>query len=94
VGFDVFGLTDAEARGVRFIDFVHLEDRDKTIEAGRYMAETLQPVYGLTNRQWTQSGWRLFEWNSTPLVGPDGRYAGHQGTGRDVTDECRQDTGG
>lgn len=82
----VWGISPDEAVGRRYMDLVHPEDREKTDEALSTMRDRHEPITGLTNRQWTRVGWRVYEWNSAPVLDEHGVYRGFQATGRDVTD--------
>ncbi len=81
-----YGEPEERLLGRRPSELAHPEDRPKENAAWRYMAATGQPVHRLETRHWTPRGWRKVQWNCAPLLDADGEFAGHQATGRDVTD--------
>ena len=72
--------------GVKFADYLHTDDAEKSSAALQKMIKTKQIVRGMTNRQKTPNGWRTVEWNATPIFNEAGKYAGMQATGRDITE--------
>ncbi|NBC28376.1 MAG: PAS domain-containing protein, partial [Spirochaetes bacterium] len=84
-GRRVWGISLEEAMFRPFMDFVHPEDREATLETDRTLRRRKEPVFGFANRQWTTIGWRTYEWNTFPIVDEFGEYRGHQATGRDVS---------
>jgi PAS domain S-box-containing protein len=82
-----WGLSGIDLSEKKYIDFVHPDDKEKTISAGEQMYATKKPVSGLINRQWTPEGWRTVEWNSSPIIDDKGEAIGFQATGRDITEE-------
>ncbi len=87
VACSFWGLPAEELLGHSFTDLVHPEDMERSIEASTYALETGNTLHGFINRQATPRGWRYVEWNASPVIEPDGSYAGFQFTGRDVTDK-------
>lgn len=85
--YEVWGIPRVDPSMLNYLDFVEPEDIDSTQEAARRMQETRQSISGLVNRILTVDGWRTYQWNSTPVIGPDGSYRGFQSTGRDITDQ-------
>ena len=83
----VFLTKHTEERFAReeFTEYVHPEDRKKTLEAVSEMLESGDTVRGLVNRQKTVRGWRTYEWNGAPIE-EAGRIVGFQATGRDITE--------
>ncbi|MAS35975.1 MAG: hypothetical protein CL610_18350 [Anaerolineaceae bacterium] len=60
------GYTVEELEGRPFLDFVHPDDVQPTIEATQMLSEQ-QPVFSFTNRYRTKSGtYRFIEWRSQP----------------------------
>ena len=84
-----WGKSEEELKKSEYLDFVHPEDRAKTLSAREVMNDTKEPVYGFTNRQRTPRGWRTVKWNSTPILDEEGEAVGFQATGRDVTEEAQ-----
>jgi two-component system, cell cycle sensor histidine kinase and response regulator CckA len=77
------GWTAAELVAQPWLHFVHPDDRDATIEAGRKLTEGVN-VTTFTNRYRCRNGsYRWLLWNSTPIAGTETIYA----VARDVTDE-------
>ena len=83
--YEVWGVPQVDPATLNYLDYVEPEDREATQHAARTMRETRQPVSGLVNRIHTVEGWRTYQWNSTPVIGPEGEYLGFQSTGRDIT---------
>jgi diguanylate cyclase (GGDEF)-like protein/PAS domain S-box-containing protein len=65
---------------------VHPEDLEPTVQAILEARERKEPITGFVNRQITPTGTRAVEWNAYPLFDEQGRYAGIQMTGRDITE--------
>ncbi len=80
----VWGLSPAEPMSLDYLDFVDPADRAATEEALQSLRETRRPV-SVVNRIHTVDGWRVYQWNSAPIIGPNGEYQGLQSTGRDIT---------
>lgn len=79
----VLGFTKEELMAEPFVDFVHPEDVDATLDAIRTL-EHREVVNDFENRFRTKSGeWRWLVWRSMPS--DDGRYI--YACARDVTDE-------
>jgi len=72
--------------GVEYADFLHPDDIEKTNVAVLEMIKTKKIKKGVINRQKTPKGWRIVEWNATPIFDEAGNYAGMQATGRDITE--------
>jgi PAS domain S-box-containing protein len=68
-----------------FIEFVHPEDRERTLNAYRWASEG-QEIRYFENRYLTKDGrYRWLQWNSHPFAGGDAAVA------RDVTDQKEHD---
>jgi two-component sensor histidine kinase len=78
-------MPEEELKTHHFLEFVHPEDREATLEAIDKMRTTLKPLHGVIKREQTPAGVRIIEWNRAPIIDDDGRFAGHQSTGRDIT---------
>jgi len=75
------GLLGTDSRA-----FIHPEDLEPTAEAIRDARAGKELATGFANRQVTPMGIRVVEWNGYPLFDEEGRYAGIQITGRDITE--------
>ena len=86
-----FGSSREELLGRRFIDYVHPDDRARTLQAGVELTERRLPVEGFENRQWTPAGWQIVEWNTAPILGESGECIGVQAIGRNITEQRLMD---
>ncbi len=78
----VLGYDEAALRAAPFLDFVHPDDRDATVQAMSHLT-TGARVINFANRYRTSDGaYRWFEWNSTPSLERGVVYA----TARDITE--------
>jgi PAS domain S-box-containing protein len=68
---------------------VHPEDKERSLQMARRAKAEKELVRGFVNRQLTPTGTRWVEWNGYPLFDDEGRYAGLQVTGRDITERKR-----
>ena len=82
---EFFGKPRQELLGTDSRVLIHPEDLELSVQAIRKAAVTRQPIEGFVNRQVTPMGMRAVEWNASPFFDEDGRYAGIQMTGRDIT---------
>lgn len=63
---NVLGYTVAELEGRPFLDLVHPDDRQPTLDAIAFLSEQ-NPILNFTNRYRTKNGrYRLIEWRSYP----------------------------
>ncbi len=81
-----FGKPRQELLGTDSRALIHPEDLELSVQAVRKAAATRQPIERFVNRQVTPMGTRAVEWNASPFFDEDGRYAGIQMTGRDITE--------
>jgi two-component system sensor histidine kinase/response regulator len=78
----VLGYDESTLRASPFLDFVHPDDRDATVQAMSQLT-TGARVINFENRYRTSGGgYRWFEWNSAPSIERGVVYA----TARDITD--------
>jgi PAS domain S-box-containing protein len=78
----VLGFSRDELVSQPCLTFVHEEDRDKTVECLRQLADG-QPVHGFQNRYRTKQGaYRVIEWNATVDAAHSTIYA----VARDITE--------
>jgi|GEM_PF-1036044 len=85
-----WGKPREELLGQFFSNYLHPEDQEETATAVRKMIRSTDMISGLVNRQRTPRGWRVVQWNGSPLYG-DGNYTGFQATGRDITEQKRSE---
>jgi PAS domain S-box-containing protein len=83
----VLGFEEAELRASPFLDFVHPDDRDRTMQAVSILAGG-SDVVNFENRYRARDGsYRWLEWTATPSVDREVIYA----AARDVTDRRHAD---
>jgi len=80
-----WGTSREKLMGSDFMDFVHPDDREATMRIIEELKHK-RSSYGVVGRERTPHGWRKVEWNRAPILDEHGEYAGHQSTGRDITD--------
>jgi PAS domain S-box-containing protein len=84
----VLGYSESELLSVVFLDFVHPEDRDKTVQEVEQLAQG-QATVDFENRYLAKDGeYRWMEWRATPVPESGLIYA----VARDVTDQKRVQT--
>jgi len=84
-----FGKPREELLGTYPTALVHPEDVEATVQVVQEGRARTEPVRGFVNRQLTPMGIRVVEWNGCSVFAEDGRYAGIQISGRDITDRKR-----
>ena len=84
-----FGKPREELLGTYPTALVHPEDVEATVQVVQEGRARTEPVRGFVNRQLTPMGIRVVEWNGCSLFAEDGRYAGIQISGRDITERKR-----
>jgi PAS domain S-box-containing protein len=78
----VLGYDEAELRAAPYIDFVHADDRDATLQAMSQLTTGVHLI-NFQNRYRTREGaYRWFEWSATPSIDRGVVYA----AARDITD--------
>jgi diguanylate cyclase (GGDEF)-like protein/PAS domain S-box-containing protein len=83
------GRPREELLGAQITDYLHPDDVAAATEAIREMARSKGSATGVVTRYITPTGTRIAEWNAYPVFDEEGRYAGLQGTGRDITERMR-----
>ncbi|UCF13543.1 MAG: PAS domain-containing sensor histidine kinase [Thermoplasmatales archaeon] len=86
-----WGKSREELLGIKFADYLHPEDAEKTNVTVQELIKTKQILRGFINRQKTPFGWRTVQWNGTAIFDKEGRYIGFQATGRDITDRKKME---
>ena len=82
------GYPAAELISRPFIDFVHPEDRERTLAEAAKLAETGTDTLSFENRYRTNTGaYRWLEWNARPIAEHEALFA----VARDVTDRKAAD---
>lgn len=81
----MFGKSEAELLGKRFIHLVHEADRAATLKAMRVL-EHPPHTCQVEQRALTVRGWRWLDWWDTALVDDQGEITSIIGVGRDVTE--------
>jgi len=81
----LFGKTEAELLGRRFMPLVHEDDREPTTRAMEALAVPPHTAY-LEQRAQTRHGWRWLSWSDTAVLDDEGGIREIIGVGRDITD--------
>ena len=87
---ELFGKTEHELLGNRFMPLVHEEDREATEQA---MQSLYRPPFKaqLEQRAMTKLGWRWLAWTDNAIFDDTGKIAGVVGVGRDITERKRME---
>jgi len=82
---DLFGKTEEELLGSKFIPMVHKEDQEATKLA---MKKLFTPPYSayIEQRALTKEGWVWLAWNDTAVLDDDGKIKEIIGVGRNITE--------
>lgn len=81
----VFGRTEEELLGHRFMPLVHEDDRAATAAAMEALYRPPHTTY-IEQRALTAGGWRWLGWSDTAVLDADGQVTGIIGVGRDITE--------
>ncbi|MGD9488786.1 MAG: transporter substrate-binding domain-containing protein [Calditrichaceae bacterium] len=81
----VFGKTEEELLGKKFIPLVHEDDRESTIKAMQELYKPPHTIY-VEQRAMTKDGWRWIGWVDSAILDKEGEVTGIVGVGRDITD--------
>ncbi|MGA1839441.1 MAG: PAS domain S-box protein [bacterium] len=81
---EMFGKTESELLGNKFIPLVHEEDRDHTLKA---MEALYKPPYTcyVEQRAMTKDGWKWLAWADKSVIDEDKNIIAIVGVGRDIT---------
>jgi diguanylate cyclase (GGDEF)-like protein/PAS domain S-box-containing protein len=82
----LFGRTEEELLGRRFMPLVHEDDRESTALAMTRLYSPPHHCY-IEQRAMTASGWRWLAWSDQALLDDKGEVTAVVGVGRDVTDQ-------
>ena len=84
----LFGRSQQELLGQRFMPLVHEDDQQSTALA---MEALFQPPYSayLEQRAMTVDGWRWLAWSDKAILNAQGEVVAIVGVGRDITDRKR-----
>jgi PAS domain S-box-containing protein len=82
---EIFGKTEKELIGQKFIPLVHDDDRERTL---REMEKLKSPPYScyIEQRAMTVNGWRWFGWADKAIRDNNDNIIAVVGVGRDITD--------
>lgn len=86
-----FGLAPGEGIGDPASAYIHPEDLASAANEFAYLMEHGTNIVGLRLRMKTPSGWRIVEWNGSPILDENGELAGEQAIGRDVTERQKSE---
>ncbi len=81
-----WGYTEEDMIGTSFADYIHPDDKKRTLAVIEKAIMEKRTERGLTNRQRTKSGFKVVEWYGTPFFDEQGNYIGFQASGRDITE--------
>ncbi len=82
---EFWGKQRIKLLGNNFFNYIHPDDKEKTMTIIKEVIESKKKLKGCVNRQKTPKGWRTVEWNAFPLYYESGEHLGMQVTGRDIT---------
>lgn len=82
----LFGQTQEQLLGSKFMPLIHEEDRQATAEAMEALYEPPHTAH-MVQRAMTSKGWRWLEWIDSAVVDEHGEVQAIIGVGRDITDQ-------
>jgi PAS domain S-box-containing protein len=82
---EIFGKTEKELLGHRFMPLVHEEDRESTAKAMEALFVPPHRAY-MEQRALTKDGWRWLSWADTAVLNDEGQIEAIIGIGRDITE--------
>ncbi len=80
----MFGKTENELVGRKFMPLVHEDDRESTAKAMENLYRPPHSAY-MEQRAMTKEGWRWLGWMDTAVLDKDGNVTAITGVGRDIT---------
>ncbi|MBC8277063.1 MAG: PAS domain S-box protein, partial [FCB group bacterium] len=84
----MFGKSEKELLGKKFMPLVHKDDRESTTKAMEDLFIPPHRAY-MEQRAMTRDGWRWLAWQDTAILGDDGNVIEIIGVGRDITERKR-----
>jgi diguanylate cyclase (GGDEF)-like protein/PAS domain S-box-containing protein len=80
------GRPREEILGAEIARYLYPDDVEPATQTLREMIKSREPILGVVSRYVTPMGIKVAEWNAHPLFDEQNRYAGLQGTSRDITE--------
>ncbi len=81
----MFGKTEQELLGQKFLPLVHEEDQESTVEAMKGLYHPPYTVH-LEQRAMTKNGWRWLAWSNSAVLDENRNVTAVIGVGRDISD--------
>ncbi len=85
---ELFGKSEEELLGRKYLPMVHEEDQEATREAIRSLFHPPHTCY-IEQRALTKHGWRWLAWADKAILNPQGKVTSIVGVGRDITERRR-----
>ncbi len=85
---DVFGKSEQELLGKRFMPLVHDDDKESTAKAMEALYKPPHTAY-MEQRAMTKKGWKWLAWQDTAILNEVGEVIEIIGVGRDIDDRKR-----
>jgi two-component system cell cycle sensor histidine kinase/response regulator CckA len=82
---EMFGRTNEELIGKKFMPYVHEDDRDSTAKAMEALYHPPYTAY-MEQRAMTKDGWKWFSWMDTGILDENKNVVAIIGVGRDITE--------
>ena len=82
---EMFGMTEDQLLGNKFMPLVHEDDREATAVAMEGLFSPPHEAY-MEQRARTRNGWRWLVWSDKAIIDQDGAISAIVGVGRDITD--------
>ena len=82
----LFGKSESDLLGNKFMPLVHEDDRDKTEKAMQALYRPPHTAY-MEQRAMTKSGWRWLAWKDNSITDSKGNIIAIVGVGRDITEK-------
>ena len=82
---EIFGMTNEELLGKKFMSHVHEDDRDSTAKAMETLYHPPHTAY-MEQRAMTKDGWKWLSWMDTAVLDENKNVVSIIGVGRDITE--------